>query len=166
MKTVHELNQKWWYRLTKVIFIGTEVLVLVVVIGLIVEQYEPRFDDENSYVYCNSGGFSGFRPKDVGASVYGDYISSFDDRDFRMLCNPTVIKKADGTLMVKRGEPTPEKNYTFTAKYTSRDWTNTLLYSAVAIIVVLFIFELLRRIFYYIVLGSIRPRETTKASSG
>lgn len=162
MKSIADLNSKWWYRLVKVAFLGFEIVVLLAAVGSMTSDYGPHFDDTKSYVYCNNGSkFTGFLPKEVGVFVYSDYISTNDDQTFRELCNSVVTQNADGSLKVKRGTATAEKNYTFTAKYTSRDWVSTLLYSLGAIISVLLGFEIVRRVFYYILLGSVRPRKTT-----
>jgi len=49
------------------------------------------------------------------------------------------------------------KNYSMVEKYTSRNWTQTINYSLLALLGVTIIFELIRRIFYYVVLGKLRP---------
>lgn len=42
MKTTDELNSKWWYRLAKVVFIGSTLFFMVVSVFVIQDDNRPR----------------------------------------------------------------------------------------------------------------------------
>lgn len=50
------------------------------------------------------------------------------------------------------------KNYKLVPVYTDRDWLRTILFSSLALALALLSFELIKRVFYYVILGSIRPQ--------
>ena len=153
MKTISDLNGKIWYRLLKVIYILFFVFILGLSIFLIIDGYAPKFDNENSYIKCHDGKTLGLEENSI--YLYSDYIWSSDDEKFRSWC-AAIIK--DDKLLPANFIP-DEKNYDLVSSYTNRDWVRTVGYSLLAIIVTVFIFELTKRIFYYVVLGSIRPQK-------
>lgn len=154
MKTITDLNAKWWYRLVKVAYLLFALLIVIVVVSVVVDAYDRTFNDNESYVSCNDG--RKFFVDKMG--MYGDYVSSYDDKSFRTWCATTMVTE-DGTKKLKliNGPVPEEKNYTFVAVYTPRDWTGTIGSSALWIAVILLVSEGIRRIFYYIILGSLRP---------
>jgi len=163
MKTLTELNAKWWYRLLKVLYLLFAALMLLVIITVTVDEFSPSFDDEASYVQCNDG--RQFPVDKVG--MYSDYITFENDEFFRFWCATTFFDKPDGTkgYSINEGASINAKNYTFVAKETSRDWVATIGYSFLAIVIVALITEILRRILYYIILGTIRPKKGENADS-
>ena len=158
-KTIVSLNSKWWYRLLKVVFVGAQLLIILLLIGINLGNFAPQFDYEQSFVYCDNG-FS-FLPTDVGLLVYSNYLSPYDDEKIRNLCARTIVKNADGSLKLTPSTFLPdEKNYKFAAKYTDRNWMGFFGFSVTGILITLLIFEIGRRIFYYVGLGTFRPRKS------
>ncbi|MES2225294.1 MAG: hypothetical protein V4480_00605 [Patescibacteria group bacterium] len=155
MKTLTELNSKWWYRLLKVLYIILALIILGVSIALIVVSNAPEFDNKASYVQCDDG--RTFPVDKIG--MYSDFVDSYNDRNFRTWCATTLVEE-NGVQKLKpiNGFVPDEKNFTFVAKETARNWMGTIGYSVIALVVVLLLSELLRRMFYYITLGSIRPK--------
>ena len=155
MKTTSELNQKWWYRLLKVVYLSAVLFASIITIWLVFDDFSPKFDNKTSYVQCNNE-IKYFVDK-IG--MYSDYVGSYNDEIFRTWCSTTLVtENGERKLKLISGPVPKEKNYTFIAEYTPRDWTGTIVMSLISVIVICIIFEIGRRIFYYVVLGSIRPK--------
>lgn len=155
MKTIKWLNEHWWYRLVKVSYIGFVILCSVIAVVGMWGTHEPTFDKDNSYVLCDDE--RKFFLNKYG--MYSDYVSISDDRNFRTWC-ATEMVEVDGVNKFKLiSGPVPEtKNYELVAKYIAPNWFRTIKYSLLSLIGVLIVAELGRRAFYYVVLGSVRPK--------
>ena len=69
-----------------------------------------------------------------------------------------LSKKSFVEEMYKAGIAPQKTNYVITGKYNSiKTWLPTISYLLLSIIIILFVFELLRRLFYYIIIGTIKP---------
>lgn len=154
MKTIHDLNQRWWYRLTKVAFLGLLLIAIVASIISIFQEFQPIFDSHTSYIECLANG-KRMTLEETGNTMFSPFVYSVDDKFFQGLC-PSYT--GGGFNLAKYG--VVEKNYIFVAKYTPREWSQIIFYSVLSICGVFLIAEISRRIFYYIVLGSIRPSKS------
>lgn len=137
-KTTGCLNSKIWYRFIKVICIVCFLIVLVIALFISYYAYKPRkvFDNEKSYIQCNNGMIYNLKQNEV--HLFSDYIDSYDDQKFRKWCS-------DG-------------NYKLISRYKIEgSWGSVSLTMLLTIIGLTTIFEIIRRIFYYIVLGAIFP---------
>lgn len=197
MKTIADLNGKWWYRLVKVIYI---FLLFSWSIGTAIGVYfmlEPEFDNENSYITCENG--ENYKLEENGLYLYSTYIGTYDKQKIQSLCKaPKEMTRAE--YEEKYGEPapsfvdkirpvsftpdTPEDNegltqeqllemgakpvdlekyrlprYELVSVYTERNWFATIGYMLLAVLGWLIFFEIVRRVFYYVVLGSLTPKK-------
>lgn len=167
MKTIADLNSKWWYRLVKVVYV---FLLFSWTIGTAVGVYflfEPEFDNENSYIACESG--KNYRLSENGIFLYSEYMGYYDDKLAKELCTSTETMTAE-EYEEKYGEPPKtflsldlEKyrltEYKLISVYTERDWIATIWYMFLGFLGWLLFFELVRRIFYYVVLGKLIPKK-------
>jgi len=171
MKTIADLNGRWWYRLVKVIYI---FLLFSWSIGTAIGIYfilEPKFDNENSYITCENG--ENYKLEENGIYLYSPYIGIYDEMKIEELCSAPVKLTAE-EYEQRYGEPPPsyyEKikpvdfkplnppDYELVSIYTERNWFATIGYILLAILGWLLFFEIVRRVFYYVVLGSLVPKK-------
>jgi hypothetical protein len=186
MTTTKELNNRWWYRLVKVVYILALVFSAAIVCLLIFSSITPQFDSANSYVIC--GNYQNHvTMKDAGVTLYDEYISPDNDTILKYICantkdlgtaaqeaypNSTAYQNASPVSLGQSIQLTYPQynqtlnqmmgfvpdNYTFVPVYTPRNWPLLILYLFIGILCVVLVFEIIRRIFYYIVLGRLRPR--------
>jgi len=164
MKIITELNNKMWYRFLKVIYVLIFIPIFILAFFAGYMSTEPKFDNEKSYIKCDNG--KELKLSENNISLYSNYIGSYDDKLIRLLCTKDVrdelVKKygkidVGTTLTQDEFNRLYENNYNLVPFYTERSWTKAIGISFLWIIVATFFFELIRRTFYYIVLGSFRP---------
>ncbi|MDB4992403.1 MAG: hypothetical protein JWL75_648 [Parcubacteria group bacterium] len=184
MQTISELNKKWWYRLTKVIYFITLFIVIVIPVWIMWVQSAPTFDISKSYVECNNGlKLDSNTLSTKGVFLYDNFIPYESENKVRFLCASDsdiaeIARKAYpngysslsdeviASIMRANQDAFLEHatissvNYRIVSIYTSRDWQSMLGYSAVIIVSVALLFEAIRRIFYYVFLGKIRPSKS------
>ncbi len=185
MKTIQQLNEKWWYRLLKVVFLGVASLGAVISIFLIVDDYKPHqvLDYKISCIADYTNKKTLFAEKDAGLyffpygteTVYQS-ISDTDKIKLRKVCgySDSTAEKLNSELDAYIEEQTKlgtdiatiiknlesKRAYTIEEEYrTEGGYFEVIGYSLLAITIIVVVLEIIRRIFYYIVLGSIRPKK-------
>ena len=168
MKTTGELNNKWWYRLIKVAYIGCFLFALVAPVVGIFASYGPEYDNTKSYIKCANG--KEFILSENGITLYSDFMWTTDEERARGLCfdgETDVTKDVYGQLRLRVLSTTANSGkYELISNYTSRNWTATVGFSLLSIFIAALVFELVRRIFYYIFLGSLKPKKYEGNHSG
>lgn len=186
MKTINELNSKWWYRLVKVVFIGFALLCMVVSVFIIQDDNRPRqvqdYKVDCIADYTNHKTF--IAEKDAGIYIfrYGTdtvYQSLSDDAKQKIRSNCDISEAEAQNATDKAVAYINEQTKLGTDKETIQNYLNDNLraylisetqvtkgsylsivaYSILSIILILVVAEIIRRIFYYIVLGSIKPKK-------
>lgn len=140
-KSISYLNSKKWYRLLRILYTLIVVGIGLVIIGIQYDKFAPRFDRYNSYVKCDSGKIISL--SEAGVHLYSKYIQPFDDQELARQC-------ADSADISNKS------NYKLVSIYTS-SWFNFILRSFAWLVIIIFIEEVIRRIFYFIFLGSVNP---------
>ncbi len=187
MKTTSELNKKWWYRLIKVIFLGFLVICVLISVFVVWEENAPhevsdyRVDCIASYTnhksfYAMDEGLYLFDP--ISGTIYSS-LSTFQKQILRDKCEMSDEEATYATQQalayaqeqsalgatqaeIQIGIDTNYRPYTITkAKKIEGSFGKVIGYSVLSILIILLVGEISRRIFYYIVLGSIRPKRTT-----
>lgn len=162
-KTIHGLNQRAWYRLLKVVYLLAFVLVALASVATILSEYQPY--TLNDYrIICNYGNKSSFI-----AYERGIYISSYNP-DTSLALLPSYTKTAmsrecqitqeDLQLLgnaIVNDQPHDPLYTIKREEYTHGSWVKVALISLVTLLIVFGVFEGIRRAFYYVVLGSLRP---------
>jgi hypothetical protein len=184
MKTITELNGKIWYRLLKVFFLLFVLLCNVFSIILITDEHKPR-QVKDYKIECKAD----YSNRQTGyAEKFGIYIFQYgDDTIYQSLTDDTKKKlreicdvsdeeaenaNAEALAYIREQE---NKN---TSKITIQNYIDTLrpytiseasitkgshlvviFYSLISIIISIIIIEIIRRIFYYIALGSLKPQK-------
>lgn len=216
MKTIKELNIRWWYRLIKSVYLISFVCVAALGVFLTYEAYKP-YETGDFIVVCNVGNkdtFLAWKDKQIYLSPYDlqDGLASLTDYErtelqnacgyqFNPLSLPAALTPAtesagltlqqlqemgvqtqmtqspqsssvsaasffgNGGVFLKPPKSTGNLTitgipplYTITpTETTTGNTTDAILYSILALTIIAAVFELIRHIFYYIVLGSLRP---------
>lgn len=178
-QTISSLNGKAWYRFLKVVCIFLFLFVTVVTIALISDIY--RAEQFNDYrVVCNYGNKTNFLARSDKGILLSDYdlregfasIPDYEKGALLEACRTTETEEQTG-FVPKLGTPVPptsltleemrqrqSSQYTFSKEQvTSGGFMVILGYSLLAILIIALVFEIARRVFYYIVLGSLRPEK-------
>ncbi len=162
-KTVSHLNSKIWYRLIKVIYFVLLLVFLVIPPTAVFYSYGSEYDQTNSYIKCANGKV--FYLSENGFYIYNGYMSDSNKASAKNLCFDGVrnfVKEKIGTMEFLKPQVISETEssggYELVNKYTNRNWFATVGFSILSIAIVLLVFELVRRIFYYVVLGKINPK--------
>jgi hypothetical protein len=151
MKTIDELNNKWWYRLIKIMFYLSLIVSIFYPILLINNKYGLHID----YVRCSSTEVVSFNQFNK-SSLYKDFLYSKFTNDDKFALNNEIKELCSNFFIEKIIMTTgPSDNVVF----SERDWGLTFVYSLLSILSTLFVFELARRVLYYVVLGSINPKK-------
>ena len=164
MKTISELNNQWWYRLMKVIYISLILFACVVSIVLnfgAVGQYQT-----DHLVVCNYGNrstFLAYKDENIYVPFGEDFSNSLAklpkniNDQLRIACS---ISEEELTEKWSKMVETSDFKMLFTiteTKVITTTYLSASIWSIVCILLIGFISEVIRRIFYYIVLGKIKP---------
>lgn len=160
MKTVKNLNSKVWYRFLKVIYV---LFFLPFFISSIYSGYgftKPHFDNEESYILCDNG------QKLRAKSLTSSYISISHDKTYKRICaiqeSSVGETLSEEEFLARYSEIKNQdisSNYKLVSVFTKRNWFKAIGTSVLLTFVIYFFFELTRRIFYYILLGSFIPKK-------
>jgi len=150
--TIEQLKEKTWYRFLKVIYALAFIIIIVFAVALIFDSTSPRYDNDNSYIKCNNG--KEFKLSELnknGTHISGPYIDTGEDRLLNFDC---IWRGASADPNIK--------GYKFIGIYTARNWFKIMWQSLLSIAIALIIFEVIKRIFYYILLGKFMPKKMNK----
>jgi len=182
METISELNTKWWYRLLKVVFVASLLISLLIAVVTPYFFYPKKVDLTQSVIRCDNG-----KVLDMSNyNVSGSYVPYNEASKIKYECldadsglNSEEVEiveyaKANGKTREEamqalsqyrtdrfnsEGVISMGDNYTFTVIYKDIEWLKIMFSILISSLTAIFIFELVRRCFYYIVLGSIRPKK-------
>lgn len=164
MQTISELNKKIWYRFIKVIFI----LIITISSGLAVYI---NFDAVGSYqddhrITCNYGNktnFLAYKDKNIYLSLdyYLHGLVGLSDNTKEKIQSICEISQEELTAKLDRifkGNDNSKRLFDITKEkvITNTYWT-AIIWSIISVLIILLIFEIIKRAFYYIVLGKIKP---------
>ena len=156
-KTVEFLNTKAWYRTVKVVYILSVLVVIFLIFSIFLDS--QVLDIPNSKIICQYGNEKSFLIKELYKNSVPTILEIYDD--YNDLKNAETSLDILGACEVKEikqliisgrtyGDVTP---YVIEKKYKIQ-----FDYLLIALLVTTAIFEAIRRIFYYIVLGTINPQ--------
>lgn len=186
MKTLTELNGKWWYRLIKILY-GITFFIVVIGSAIIVYNKNGSYlasDWRVSCIYGNHESFNVFYDKGISTSDFdpNKAVPSNMDSQIKSVCNITQTdveraqKDANDRVVKNRTKNHCTSNDTegirgllcgisYSAE-TYKIWTTKVAiptpwkamgYAALDIFFFLGFFEAIRRAFYYTVFGKINP---------
>jgi hypothetical protein len=167
VKTISYLNDKTWYRLVKLLFILFFLVVFSFVVVIIFsELWRNTLDIPNSRVVCQYGNEKQFTLKEIfkGKDMPVTIPDVFDMIDSKSKSNETILNACSITK-----KTIPKKHYDAPdsfkplpyriEKQTKNNIGLLLIYSILTLIITAIVFEILRRSFYYVYFGSIKPKK-------
>jgi hypothetical protein len=167
MKTITELNTKIYYRFVKVIFIILMLVVAGISVAVAFSEVGSHQDDFN--VACNYGNkntFTAYKDKGIYISTYYDYSTSLADlsesakKELQTACGISKDEMTTKFDAIFNGTDDGKKFFDLTpTKVVTSTYFTASMWSLLAIVIVIIISELIRRAFYYVVLGSLRPHK-------
>ena len=186
MNSIASLNKKWWYRLLKVIFC-VSFLVLAAATALLVYTGNRVVFKNDAQITCNYGNHEVFyanRDKSISLNGFDPNASQLPNGLNVQLMQACAITDADvkqaqadsatATAELVANEHCDQLNSGFAKIYCgghivkntytinpdsvpSNDSGRAILYVALDIVALCLAFELIRRTFYYIFLGKLNP---------
>lgn len=160
-ETLTKLNNRWWYRLLKVIYVSVLIYTLIVSTAFAVADTKPEklFDRNNSKIVCLDGNKNSFSFKELGLFKG----SEIDPEDVVRWCNLTTSSPnsevSDFTNAALRSGEIRDSYQRIEREKTEGSWLLTTAYALITIIIILVLFEVIRRVFYYIFFGTFRPQK-------
>lgn len=160
MKTIAELNSKWWYRAIKVIYIAFVILCYATALGSIAGAYSTIKENKEEYANTlsentekiklieelKSNGSTTIQINDAIKRKYNQYgMVQLTREQYKAIYGEEEYKKIDDG---KEHSLKPETPGTM-------KWL--LLIIPGSILIAWFIPQLIKWIFYFIVLGTIKP---------
>ena len=144
-------EEKWWYRLLKVVYILLYVgsIGLVFIISYSTMPY-ATLDGDLSIIQCDNGERYAPSKNNIYLYSWSKNLSDGDDQDARILCAYHT------TNFYSHAAPT-YKNYTFYPHFNTPDYGSWVWYSLLALVVVWAVLKLIRLAVQYVALGS-RPK--------
>jgi hypothetical protein len=187
MKTISELNNKSWYRFVKILFIGSIFISFLIAEYTVIKEYTPRKIDDYE-IQCVGDFTNGktFYAKEEGIFVDAPYLGSenislpdFSKKKIYEKCEVFDEEVANSIgesystesftmregLMEKYGVTSAMESAmgkTYQISPTTRGaggYLSVIGYSLLVILFTLLIEEVLRRSFYYIILGTVKPKK-------
>jgi len=172
--TIAYLNIKIWYRLLKVVYVFIFISVSIYTVSTIVDDYSPYkiVDWDKSLILCDNGDtytFNELSHKNLGFTLEentdqlgvkrlcGGITNEFLDKKYGPNSNSQI--SPEDFLKSKGFYDTPKDiNYkTKTIYKTIGGWHLVFGYSIFWILMICTVLEIIKRAFYYIVLGKINP---------
>lgn len=159
MKSIKDLNQKVWYRTLKVLYIIFFVSTFSISVYAIFDTHEQKINSKESYILCRDNKKILINESNSKSSI-GSNIGYMRDEEIDNICfanisavtfspdYPNTLKKLEAKNL----------NYQLVIVY-ERYWSNIIAFILFAAAINLFVFELIKRIFYYIILGKIIPEK-------
>lgn len=166
-KTIEELNEKAWYRLLKVLYTGFFAVVTVIALLGIHESTVPYdiVNQDASTVVCNSGNERTFAFSDIS----GLYITTYDIKGFGFNKTTTTDSWETDDILSACGiskteylaaKTSGEASFYINPIIITEGGTDEFVqYSAIALIIIFAIFEIVKRSFYYVVTGTFSPKK-------
>jgi len=150
MKTISELNGKTWYRLLKVLYILFILLVFTGLVVFIYDENSSRFNINKSYISCDNGKNLSLVESNIILDKNG-FVDYKNEEKLSALCDGL---KAD--VLISEDLWGDSLSWKIIRYYDNKIW-NTIGFSIIILLVIVVINEIIRRVFYYIVLGTLKP---------
>jgi energy-coupling factor transporter transmembrane protein EcfT len=161
MEAINELNNKWWYRLLKVVYLIVLIAGILFIVLMVYSSNGPQFDNNASYIKCSNGKEVQLKSNDI--FLYYDFLSPGDQKIAEGKCFDGMISSSTdefGKVKYKIASETDNsRKYNLVSVYTERNWSEIFLYILIGCFSLIAVFETIRRIFYYVILGSFTPKK-------
>lgn len=168
-KTISSINTHAWYRLLKVmyalIFLVLIFLSIFIIYSLNTSRSTTLIDNNNTIIDCSLPAYHTITASRGSVSfVATDFVNG----DFQNFDKNAQIQDACGMTNYVNNvianphafDRSPTNLFSVYPAYAQIiEWPNIIFYSFIAILIELALAEGIRRIFYYVVMGSVRPQK-------
>jgi len=165
INTINYLNSKVWYRLLKVLFFFSFIIIFLLVNFMVWMLTDDKKISDKTFIEVGKiikqeyPAYSDMDDLDVGRKIYQKrrydewekYTTYGEESSF----TPTYGKRINGIDFY----PTTSSETKIKIAYTSVSLWQKISYNIFSSIIVLVIFWIISRIFFYIVLGSLLPKK-------
>ncbi len=170
LKTTSELNDQAWYRLLKVSYVIVSIFVLLIVVFIVYISNKPYSSVDNSAttIKCNYGNKKTFTADEAGIFfVPEDFPPShiLPDSKRSQLQQVCEISKEEiqGGLDIFLNKKITNNLFDVSPSISAGGgWAQVIIYSFIAFLIIGIVLEVIKRIFYYIILGSLFPKQSTE----
>ena len=140
---IKKLERKTWYRALKVVYILSFLVAVIFILYTVYEEKAPRkvVDQERSVIICDNG--KEYIPDSE------DYIGEIGMISFEAYKKFGRICSDKGYASGDIGSFAPKVEHK-----TEGSWLVLVVFLVLSVLAVALVFEVIKRIFYYIVLGS------------
>lgn len=164
MKTISELNEKWWYRLLKVTYIIFAIFCYSIAIASISGAYLTIEDNKKEFIVAQKINdekiqlieelkSKGYTTAEISEALKKKYYRQYE-----------TLKLTEEQFKAIYGENTLNNSNSFEQKEIRLETPGTLKWLLLivpgSIFIAWLILYLVRIIFYYVVLGSTRPKKS------
>ena len=179
IQNISDLNKKWWYRLIKVAFMLLTIACSILIFFIVYDSKKPYIKNEYK-ITCVSEDSNkiAFSAGDMGLYIHDDQgivIPDYTRAQINKICGieESVAKQYDENALdalLKLGKyknASDEESKKFIERYRIFEidkysaikggYISRLGYLSLSLLIILLIVEIIRRIFYYIVLGRFFP---------
>ena len=180
-KNLTWLNSKWWYRLLKVLYILTFIAISCFYIALSFSELKPErvVDYDESTLICtkNSKTFtfselSSTLRRDLQRSnvvaediaYQCDYVDAYGEKlalleKYKIKSREELQRDLNNAELISQWKSDTLKSYSLnTVMKTEGNWFFPVLASIASVVIIFLLLELFKRIFYYVLLGTVRPK--------
>ena len=147
-ETIKDLNKKWWYRLVKVIYLLFIVILFLGVSSLSIKE-KKVVDNKKSHIQCDNGAII-YRNNLVDSGLLDSERLNLVGKDLKKTFSSLCREKGDSLI----GEYKLKIIYIWKTQ-----WGKTILNIFLIAIAFIISNEIIRRIFYYVVFGKIKPNK-------
>jgi hypothetical protein len=163
MKTISELEDKIWYRFLKVIFFTIFVSVSLVIVGSIYNGNRPEWIKDH-IITCNYGNKTSFAAwNEKGILNVREDMSAIPDYTKEIIqkaCGISEKEMEDKFDAILNNTDNGKPLFSIVqGEVPTGNMLKAILFSLLGLLVALVVFELIKRVFYYIVLGNFRPKK-------
>lgn len=168
LNTLADLNSKWWYRLLKVVYAGIFIVMSLLMLVAVYDENEPDTLVVDHKIICTAGNHSTFqasKDKRIDLSGYSstfglESLSNAQRYALRIACGEEEIQSSPREILnAKYNNDTLPSIEIEDVYLTNGSWLEVLFYSVAYLIAAALLFEFGRRLFYYVVLGTWKPKD-------
>ncbi len=146
MKSIEDLNKKIWYRAIKVVYVSVFILGVLFFSIELFNKYNPTINLERSYIKCFDGS-----KKPLKSLRIGKYLDIGTTRNPDKNVMEYVKKNNHELVEICSSEISGLDRVEIFVH--ERKWADMIIELFIMYLLTFVAFEILRRIFYYIVLG-------------
>jgi len=169
-KTISDLNNKAWYRAVKVVYIFSFLAIVIITITLFLAEGEFRvLDVPNSRIVCQYGNEKQFLMKEIFTRdempiTLPNYSNTQPGGLFSRIAQEQlqnqILKSCEiNQVTIENSFKGGKADFVPDPFRAEERYKIQIGYLLLSLLILVVVFEMIRRIFYYIFLGNIKPQK-------